>query len=41
MLAALAQGQKMQGGESEMEYDEENEQFVIKAKAICFPMLVH
>jgi len=41
MLAALAQGQKMQGGESEMEYDEENSQFVIKAKAICFPMLVH
>jgi len=41
MLAALAQGQKMQGGESEMEYDEENEQFVIKAKALCFPMLVH
>jgi hypothetical protein len=41
MLAALAQGQKMQGGESEMEYDEENEQVVIKAKAICFPMLVH
>jgi hypothetical protein len=41
MLAALAQGQKSQGGESEMEYDEENEQFVIKAKAICFPMLVH
>jgi len=41
MLAALAQGQKMQGGESEMEYDEESEQFVIKAKAICFPMLVH
>lgn len=41
MLAALAQGQKMQGGESEMEYDEKNEQFVIKARAICFPMLVH
>ena len=41
MLAMLAQGQKMQGGESEMEYDEENEQFVIKARAICFPMLVH
>jgi hypothetical protein len=40
-LSMLAQGQKMQGGESEMEYDEENEQFVIKAKAICFPMLVH
>ena len=41
LLAALAQGQKPQGGESEMEYDEEDEQFVIKAKAICFPMLVH
>jgi hypothetical protein len=41
MLAALAQGQKMQGGESDMEYDEKNEQFVIKAKALCFPMLVH
>jgi hypothetical protein len=41
LLAALAQGQKPQGGESEMVYDEENEQFVIKAKAICFPMLVH
>ena len=24
-----------------MEYDEQEEQFVIKAKAICFPMLVH
>jgi hypothetical protein len=41
MLSLLAQGQKSQGGESEMEYDEENEQFVIKARAICFPMLVH
>ena len=41
LLAALAQGQKPQGGESEMEYDEETGQFVIKARAICFPMLVH
>jgi len=41
MLSLLAQGQKAQGGESEMEYDEENDQFVIKARAICFPMLVH
>jgi len=41
MLAMLAQNQKMQGGESEMEYDEENNQFVIKAQAMCFPMLVH
>ena len=45
MLAALAQrggqGGEMQGGESEMEYDDVEEQFVIKAKAICFPVLVH
>ena len=41
LLAMLAAGQKMEGGESEMEYDEENKQFVIKARAICFPMLVH
>lgn len=41
MLAAIAQGQKMQGGESEMEYDDENDQFIIKAQALCFPMLVH
>ena len=42
MLAMLAQNVKFDGGnESEMKYDEENEQFVIKAKAACFPMLVH
>ena len=41
MLAAIAQGVKMQGGESEMEYDDENDQFIIKAQAMCFPMLVH
>jgi hypothetical protein len=42
MLSMLAQGQTgPQGGESEMEYDEDNQQFVIKARAICFPMLVH
>jgi hypothetical protein len=41
MLAALEQGQKMAGGESEMVYDEDTEQFVIKARALCFPMLVH
>lgn len=42
MLSMLAQGQTgPQGGESEMEYDEQNEQFVIHARAICFPMLVH
>ena len=41
LLSMMGQGQMMQGGESEMEYDEEEEQFIIKANAICFPMLVH
>lgn len=41
MLQLLAQGQKMEGGSSDMEYDEENQQFIIKAQAVCFPMLVH
>ena len=41
LLAMIAQNMNMPGGESEMEYDEEKEQFVIKARAICFPMLVH
>jgi hypothetical protein len=41
MLAALEQGQKIAGGDSEMVYDEEEERFVIKARALCFPMLVH
>ena len=41
MLSLLGQGQKMQGGESKAEYDEEADQFVVKAQAICFPMLVH
>jgi hypothetical protein len=42
MLALLAQGTKFDAGnEEEVEWDEENEQFVIKAQAACFPMLVH
>jgi len=41
LLSLLAQGQKAQGGESEMDYDEEKKQFIIKARAVCFPMLVH
>jgi hypothetical protein len=41
LLAMIAQKQNMAGGESEMVYDEDSDQFVIKAKAICFPMLVH
>jgi len=41
MLNQLAQGQKMEGGSSDMEYNDEEEKFVIKARALCFPMLVH
>ena len=41
MLAMMAQNENIAGGESQMEYDEEAGQFVIKARAICFPMLVH
>jgi hypothetical protein len=41
LLAMIAQQQNMPGGSSEMVYDEDEEQFIIKARAICFPMLVH
>jgi hypothetical protein len=41
LLAMVAQKQNMPGGSSEMVYDEDKEQFIIKARAICFPMLVH
>tara|TARA_Y100000592_G_C5477717_1_gene323378 strand:- start:156 stop:1184 length:1029 start_codon:yes stop_codon:yes gene_type:complete len=41
MLSLLGQGRKMQGGESKAEYDEDADQFIVKAQAICFPMLVH
>ena len=41
MLAMMAQNENIAGGESQMEYDEEAGQFIIKARAICFPMLVH
>jgi hypothetical protein len=41
MLAALGQKQNISGGSSEMVYDEEKEQFIIKARAFCFPMLFH
>ncbi len=41
MLAMLEQGQKQEGGSSEAKFDEEKNQFVITARALCFPMLVH
>jgi len=41
MLATLAQKQNISGASSEMVYDENKEQFIIKARAMCFPMLFH
>lgn len=41
MLAALSQKQNISGGSSEMVYDETEDRFVIKARAVCFPMLFH
>jgi len=41
LLAAVGQKQNISGGSSEMVYDEEEDRFVIKARAICFPMLFH
>jgi hypothetical protein len=41
LLAAVGQKQNVSGGSSEMVYDEDKEQFIIKARAICFPMLFH
>ena len=41
LLAMIAQKQNMPGGESKMVYDKDDKQFVIKARAICFPILVH
>ena len=41
MLAMMSQNAASQGGESEVDWDDEEGTLVIKAKAICFPMLVH
>jgi hypothetical protein len=41
LLAMIAQCKDCAGGSSKAEYDEENEQFIIKARAICFPILLH
>jgi len=41
LLAMIAQSRNSAGGSSKAEYDEENDQFVVKAKAICFPILLH
>lgn len=41
LLAMMSQNASQGGSTSEMSYDEDNEQFVIHARAICFPMLVH
>ena len=41
LLAMIAQSRNSAGGSSKAEYDEENDQFVVKARAICFPILLH
>lgn len=40
-LSMLAQGQKMAGGSSKVIINEADSGITIKARAICFPMLVH
>ena len=41
MLAMMSQNSASQGGESEVEWDDEEGTLVIKAKAIIFPILIH
>ena len=41
MLAMMSQNSASQGGESEVDWDEEEGTLVIKAKAIIFPILIH
>lgn len=41
LLSMLAQGQKSVGGESEVEYNQEEDKFIIHATALNFPFLVH
>lgn len=41
MLGMLARGEKMEGGSSEAEFNEEENTLLIKARAINFPFLVH
>lgn len=40
MLAMIAQGGASQGGESDMEYDEETGTLTVKARALIFPILL-
>ena len=41
MLRMLAQGAKVEGGVSEVTWDEDGSNLTIHARAVCFPMLVH
>jgi hypothetical protein len=41
LLSMMAQGSNMPGGSSEMVYNKDEDTFIIKARAICFPMLFH
>jgi hypothetical protein len=40
MLAMLAQQKQMNGGEVDVAYNEEEDKFIIKAQALCFPILL-
>jgi len=41
MLAMMSQNSANQGGESEVDWDENSETITIKAQAVCFPILIH
>jgi hypothetical protein len=41
LLAMVANNTSISGGQSDMTYNEKEDRFVIKARAICFPILLH
>lgn len=41
MLAMMSQNNSAQGGESQADWDEETGELTIRARAVCFPILVH
>lgn len=41
MLAMMSQNAGMQGGESSADWNEETEELEVKARAVCFPILLH
>lgn len=41
MLAMMSQNNSAQGGESQADWNEETGELIIRARAVCFPILVH